>query len=63
MATLIRIDSNLDYSEENTTLVPRIQFYAIEIARNKEGKNDTIKAKYGKASIKTQDTNNNDKKE
>lgn len=45
-ATLVRLDSERDYAEENTTLVPRVQFYAIEIARNREGCNDCIRAKF-----------------
>lgn len=45
-ATLVRLDSEEDYAEENTTLVPRVQFYAIEIARNREGCNDNIRDKY-----------------
>ncbi|CAG0897193.1 unnamed protein product [Darwinula stevensoni] len=38
-ATLLRLDSSGEYTEENTTLVPRIQFLAIEVARNREGCN------------------------
>ena len=38
-ATLLRLDSSGEYNEENTTLVPRIQFLAIEVARNREGCN------------------------
>eukprot|EP00118_Oscarella_pearsei_P026595 m.310141 g.310141 ORF g.310141 m.310141 type:complete len:159 (+) comp49811_c0_seq1:66-542(+) len=38
--TLLRLDASKDYSEENTTLVPRVQFYAIEIARNRQGMNN-----------------------
>lgn len=30
------------------TLVPRIQFYSIEIARNREGKNDKIREQFKK---------------
>ena len=37
--TLIRKDCSKDYSEENTTLVSRVQFYAIELARNRSGLN------------------------
>ncbi|XP_039281981.1 protein PBDC1 [Nilaparvata lugens] len=44
--TLLRIDSTGDYSEKNSTLVPRIQFYAIELARNREGHNDVVRSKY-----------------
>ncbi|CAH4033927.1 protein PBDC1 [Pieris brassicae] len=41
--TLMRADTNGDYSESNTILVPRVQFYAIEIARNREGLNNEVK--------------------
>lgn len=51
--TLIRLDCTLDYSEENTILVPRIQFYAIESARNREGCNDCIRKKYGNTANST----------
>lgn len=50
MGTLLRVDATGDYNEENTTLVPRIQFFAIEIARNREGHNTIIKEKYKKLS-------------
>lgn len=50
-ATLIRIDSTKDYSEENTIIVPRIQFYAIEIVRNREGHNKKIKEIYGSKKV------------
>ena len=45
-ATLLRLDSTLDYSEENSIIVTKIQFYAIELARNKEGANDTIRQNF-----------------
>lgn len=45
-ATLLRLDSEKDYAEENTTLVPRVQFYAVEIARNREGCNDDVRKNY-----------------
>jgi hypothetical protein len=35
--TLLRIRSDQDYTEENSFFVTRMQFYAIEIARNREG--------------------------
>ncbi|CAK8675921.1 protein PBDC1-like [Clavelina lepadiformis] len=35
--SLLRLDPMLDYSDENTTFATRIQFLAIEIARNREG--------------------------
>jgi len=37
--TLLRIDSSKGYSEDNTILVTRIQFIAIEVARNRRGLN------------------------
>eukprot|EP00744_Colponema_vietnamica_P034413 GILI01058075.1.p1 GENE.GILI01058075.1~~GILI01058075.1.p1 ORF type:complete len:204 (-),score=20.52 GILI01058075.1:33-584(-) len=40
--TLLRLDASKDYSEENCTVVPRIQFLAIEIARNLEGVNRAV---------------------
>ncbi|XP_065187078.1 protein PBDC1-like [Sycon ciliatum] len=38
--TLLRLDVAGEYSQENTILVPRVQFYAIEIARNRRGLNN-----------------------
>lgn len=38
--TLLRINANEEYTESNTIFVVRIQFYAIEIARNRHGLND-----------------------
>ena len=37
--TLLRLDCKEGYSESNTTLVPRVQFLAIEVARNRQGFN------------------------
>ncbi|XP_072027346.1 LOW QUALITY PROTEIN: protein PBDC1-like [Amphiura filiformis] len=37
--TLLRLDCTQDYSEKNSIFVTRIQFFAIEIARNREGYN------------------------
>ncbi|KAJ1952056.1 hypothetical protein GGI12_006342 [Dipsacomyces acuminosporus] len=41
--SLLRIDCIGDYTEENSMFVTRTQFYCIEIARNKEGLNDSLK--------------------
>lgn len=41
--TLLRCNCEQDYSEENSILTTRIQFYAIELARNREGYNDNIR--------------------
>ncbi|CAI2736970.1 unnamed protein product [Dicrocoelium dendriticum] len=38
-ATLFRLDASKGYSEQNTCIVPRVQFLAIEIARNRRGFN------------------------
>ncbi|CAG9835550.1 unnamed protein product [Diabrotica balteata] len=44
--TLLRADAKDDYKEDNTILVTRIQFYAIELARNREGVNDVLRKKF-----------------
>lgn len=41
-ATLMRLNSHSDYKEENTIVVPRAQFLAIEVARNREGHNTDL---------------------
>lgn len=40
--TLLRINAKEEYSQENTIFAVRIQFYAIEIARNRYGLNDWV---------------------
>ncbi|CAM9766423.1 unnamed protein product [Bubo scandiacus] len=40
--TLLRLDCRKDYTEENTIFATRIQFFAIEIARNREGFNSVV---------------------
>lgn len=40
--TMVRADPKTEYSQEGTIFVPRMQFYAIEIARNRNGLNDWI---------------------
>ncbi len=45
MATLLRLDSAAEYGPDNTTVVPRVQFFAIELARLREGHNDAITKK------------------
>lgn len=44
--TLLRADASKENSPENTLLVVRIQFLAIEIARNREGLNDSIRKNF-----------------
>lgn len=43
--TLLRIDCKKGYDEDNTILVTRIQFYAVEIARNRRGLNKQLLGK------------------
>ncbi|KAM8752336.1 protein PBDC1 [Rhynchonycteris naso] len=40
--TLLRLDCSQGYTEENTIFATRIQFLAIEIARNREGYNKAV---------------------
>ena len=54
----MRVDADQDYSEENTTIAPRIQFYAVEIARNREGHNKKLKETF-KIVKEQNDINNN----
>ena len=35
-----------DYSEENSIISTKVQFYAIELARNREGHNQDIRANF-----------------
>lgn len=42
----MRLDCSKDYSEANTIIVPRVQFLAIELARNREGLNGTIRENF-----------------
>jgi len=41
--TLLRNNAKAEYEEKTTIFVQRMQFYALEIARNKKGLNDWIK--------------------
>ncbi|XP_037122675.1 protein PBDC1 [Syngnathus acus] len=40
--TLLRLDCQKDYTQDNTIFATRIQFFAVEIARNREGLNDMV---------------------
>ncbi|XP_072341673.1 protein PBDC1 isoform X1 [Scyliorhinus torazame] len=40
--TLLRLDCSKDYVEDNTIFATRIQFFAVEIARNREGHNTAL---------------------
>ena len=57
-ATLLRLDSAEDYSERNSIIVTKIQFYAVEIARNREGHNDKIKGNFKPTKRKAKKTSN-----
>lgn len=46
--TLLRLDANGEYGEANTMFSVKLQFYAIEIFRNRHGMNDWIKDKADK---------------
>ncbi|CAA21658.1 Polysaccharide biosynthesis domain-containing protein [Caenorhabditis elegans] len=46
MGTLMRIHASKAYSPENTVVVPRIIYLAIEMARNVEGVNEKNKEAY-----------------
>jgi len=45
-ASLLRLDAEKDYSEENSIIATKIQFYAIELARNREDHNQEIRQKF-----------------
>ena len=40
--TLLRVDPSLEIGPENSVLVPRVQFYMIELARCREGLNNSF---------------------
>ncbi|EFO22973.1 hypothetical protein LOAG_05516 [Loa loa] len=46
LATIMRIRADGAYSESNTIVVPKIIFLAVEIARNKEGLNESCKESF-----------------
>lgn len=46
--TLLRADASKECGPDNSIFVVRIQFLAVEIARNREGCNDAIKQNYSK---------------
>ncbi|RWS29476.1 protein PBDC1-like protein [Leptotrombidium deliense] len=53
-ATFVRLDCGGDYDESNSVVVPRIQFLAIEIARNREGFNEKLREKKVATEVKTE---------
>ncbi|KAK4102373.1 DUF757-domain-containing protein [Parathielavia hyrcaniae] len=40
--TMLRASPKMEYGEKETIFVPRMQFYAVEIARNRLGLNDWV---------------------
>lgn len=46
--SLIRADASREFGPDNSILVIRVQFWAIEIARNREGFNDYIRETHRK---------------
>ena len=44
--TLLRADATEEFQPDNAILVVRIQFWAIEVARNREGFNDGLREKF-----------------
>nr|XP_060643433.1 protein PBDC1 [Anolis sagrei ordinatus] len=55
--TLLRLDCNKEYTEENTIFATRIQFFAIEIARNREGYNCAVYTRSRKADAGSEEAN------
>ena len=51
--TMLRKDPKTEYGEEETIFAVRMQFYAIEIARNRSGLNDWIYERAQKAEEKS----------
>nr|CAG4652290.1 EOG090X0HAI [Triops cancriformis] len=45
-ATLLRVRADEEYSPDNSIIAPKIQFLAIELARNREGHNCVLRTKY-----------------
>ena len=50
--TIVRTKADGEYSNEGSIFVPRMQFYAIEIARNRHGLNDWVYEKAQKETAK-----------
>lgn len=46
LGCLFRLDCSQDYSEQNSIIVLKIQFFALEIARNRGGFNDAIRTNF-----------------
>lgn len=44
--TIIRANASEEFNPENSILVIRLQFWALEIARNREGFNDSLRKNF-----------------
>ena len=53
LGSLIRLDSTKEYNQENSIVVPRVQFLALELARNREGANDSIRVNFKPKKLKS----------
>lgn len=51
--TMLRTSPKVEYEQHTTIFVPRMQFYAIEIARNRQGLNDWIYEKAQAEKVKS----------
>ncbi|KAH7728438.1 putative polysaccharide biosynthesis protein [Aphelenchoides avenae] len=59
LGTMLRIRADGAYTEENTIIVPKTIHLAIEAARNIEGVNERLKAKYSEAHKQAHDAGGN----
>ena len=57
LGCLLRMDGEQDYTEENTVIAIKIQFFAIEIARNREGHNDSLRSNFKPTKRSAKNTN------
>ncbi|XP_041448532.1 LOW QUALITY PROTEIN: protein PBDC1 [Drosophila obscura] len=55
LGTLMRADASQEFSPDISIFVFRVQFLAVEIARNREGLNDEVHAKHKPARKTTQE--------
>lgn len=60
--SLIRTDASREFGPDNSILVIRIQFWAIEIARNREGLNDYIREVHRKVKSSSSGVDDNNAK-
>lgn len=51
--TIIRANADDEFNPDNSILVIRLQFWAIEIARNREGLNDGLRKKFQATQVRS----------